>query len=235
MLISRDMRLIDAAKQKGFGTINKAAYYYDDYDFCLRELQDKPIRMLEIGVDDGGSLAAWKLYFPHAERIVGVDIDERCKKFTTDNVVVYIGDQSDASFLKELSQKEGPFDLIVDDGGHTMNQQQTSFEVLFPLLKEDGIYVIEDLHTSYWPEFRDRYQTTMNFLHDRIEDMHYWPAKHYRHYWSTLIRRIGRKFKKPIMPTNIYSEWIRRIFIGVSIAFIFKGKVERSYLIGDRF
>jgi len=100
-----------------------------------------PKRVLEIGVQHGGSLKIWRDMFPDAE-IVGVDIDPQCKQYEETNIKVLIGDQHDVKFLESL----GDFDIIIDDGGHTMTQQQTSLKWLMPQLREGGIYVIEDLH-----------------------------------------------------------------------------------------
>ncbi len=101
----------------------------------------------------------WADYFPHA-RITGVDIDPMCKMYSGGRIDVKIGSQTDPAFLSQFTD----YDIIIDDGGHTMTQQKVSFDVLFPLLKPGGIYVIEDLHTSYWPEFLDAPVTMMDFL-----------------------------------------------------------------------
>ena len=68
----------------------------------------------------------------------------------TQRILVYMGDQANETFLRGIVRQEGPFDIIIDDGGHTFQQQQVSFRHLFPLLKPDGLYVIEDVETSYW-------------------------------------------------------------------------------------
>ena len=68
------MDLKDAIRNKKFGVMHKPTSYFSEYDFCFRDFRDRNIRLLEIGVSKGGSLAAWEEYFPHAE-IVGVDID----------------------------------------------------------------------------------------------------------------------------------------------------------------
>ncbi len=126
-----------------------------------------PSRVLEIGVQGGGSLKIWRDMFPEAE-IVGVDIDASCKQHEGKNITVEIGDQEDVEFLEEL----GDFDIIIDDGGHTMKQQQVSFETLFPKLSKGGLYVIEDLHTSYWRQFSDSDITTIEFLKSLVDDLH---------------------------------------------------------------
>lgn len=123
---------------------------------CIRR---KNLKILEIGVQYGGSVEMWAKYF-HNSLITGIDIDPVCKIHASKRVSIWIGDQTDRAFLSQFKN----YDIIIDDGGHTMNQQQTSFECLFPLLNPGGIYVIEDLHTSYWPEFLDSTPTTMEYL-----------------------------------------------------------------------
>ena len=128
----------------------------------------KPKRVLEIGVQGGGSLKIWKDMFPEAE-IVGVDIDEGCKRNEEDRIKVIIGDQTDVKFLETL----GMFDIIIDDGGHKMTQQQVSLNtLLLNQLNEGGVYVIEDLHTSYWEQFLDIRRTTISVLKDMVDDLH---------------------------------------------------------------
>ena len=60
-------------------------------------------------------------------------------------------EQADAGFLQKVAGEFGPFDLIIDDGSHVNAHVITTFEVLFPLLKTGGLYVVEDTQTSYWP------------------------------------------------------------------------------------
>ena len=133
----------------------KHSDYFEVYDKHFRAIRERKLNILEIGVQYGGSVEMWAKYFPYAH-ITGVDIDPMCKIHAGARVSIKIGDQSDRAFLSQFKN----YDIIIDDGGHTMSQQQISFEVLFPLLNPGGIYVIEDLHTSYWPEFRGEQDRT---------------------------------------------------------------------------
>ena len=118
------------------------------YAAYFEPLRQKPIKMLEIGAANGYSLKMWKAYFTKAE-ILGVDIKD-CKELAEDRISIEQGDQSDPKFLKLLNDKYGPFDVIIDDGSHRNPDMKASFDFLFPLLKPDGIYVVEDLHACYW-------------------------------------------------------------------------------------
>lgn len=142
-----------------YGTDKEGAHHYGrHYDRHLAHLRDTPIRVLEIGIggyDDpkagGESLRMWKAYFPKAE-IFGLDIVDKAS-LAEDRITPIRGDQGDASFLKWLGAEYGPFDVVVDDGSHRSVHVIVAFHSLWPFLTDKGIYVIEDLQTSYWPSF----------------------------------------------------------------------------------
>lgn len=140
-----------------FGTDKWGVHFYTHhYHRHFEHLRNKPMRLLEIGVggyenpDLGGeSLRMWKAYFPHAE-IIGLDCYDKVH-LQEDRIRIIRGSQEDQRFLAEWSTEHGPFDIVIDDGSHLPQHVITSFETLFPILTEDGIYVIEDIQTSYWP------------------------------------------------------------------------------------
>lgn len=144
--------------------IDKWLHYFDVYDYHFSPFRNKPVRVLEIGIFQGGSLQMWKEYFGSLAQIVGIDINPQCKQFEEENIHIYIGDQADKVFLRQLVAAEEAFDIIIDDGGHAMNQLRISFDALFPALKPGGIYLAEDLHTCYMPEYGGGYQNPANFI-----------------------------------------------------------------------
>jgi predicted O-methyltransferase YrrM len=89
-------------------------------------------------------------------------------------VSIYTGDQADPIKLMEINKKAGPFDVIVDDGGHSMKQQITSLRTLFPLLKPGGLYFLEDVGTSYVEEYQDGEDgiTTMDYIIELVHQIH---------------------------------------------------------------
>ena len=185
------MKFSDAIKQKEKGRIRKWEHHFPIYDSYFEEAQDQPLNLLEIGVAWGGSLFTWQKYFPNSQ-ITGIDNNPDCKKFEEDNIKVFIGDQADVNFLKEVNEKTGPYNIVIDDGGHMMNQQITSFKTLFPLLKDGGYYVIEDYHTSFISKYQDGGEKLLDFLKEKIDGLNFWAIEGRKPgYFSLNISYIG--------------------------------------------
>ena len=130
--------------------INKYQHYFDVYDRHFSKYKGQEITIVEIGVFQGGSLQMWRSYFGPKAKIWGIDIDPRCKLLEEQNTNIIIGSQEDESFLESIYDITGPIDILIDDGGHTQKQQITTFNILFDKIKNDGVYLCEDVHTSYW-------------------------------------------------------------------------------------
>lgn len=133
--------------------LHKWLHYFEIYDHHFSRYRGKPVNIVEIGVFHGGSIQLWKDYFGPQAKIYGVDIDPRCKQFEEENVRILIGDQGNRTFLRQLKQEIPRPDILIDDGGHLMHQQIATFEELYPFVADDGVYLCEDLHTSYWPSW----------------------------------------------------------------------------------
>ncbi|QYC09512.1 class I SAM-dependent methyltransferase [Brevundimonas nasdae] len=130
---------------------DKASNHHDFlrlYDRRLSRLRDQSFTLLEIGVYRGGSVRSWSQYFPNAT-IVGLDITEECVKYAGGNVHIRIGDASHTDFLFSVIQEFGIPTVIVDDGSHRWDHQITTLQILFPILKKGGTYIVEDLDTSF--------------------------------------------------------------------------------------
>jgi len=141
------------------------------YPLYLDRYKDKNFKLLEIGVQEGKSLRMWHDYFPNAE-LFGIDLRLPWRSHVKTISRIFVGDQEDRVFLKEVGDEVGPFEVIIDDGGHTMNQQITSFEVLWPYIKEEGLYIIEDLDTSYREEFGGGLRkagTTVEYMKNKLD------------------------------------------------------------------
>ena len=130
---------------------NKNDYgFLDIYEKYFESLRNKKLNILEIGVDKGDSLRLWKEYFTNA-KICGIDIDK--KNFTIQDVEIIQGDQNDKVLLNKLAEKYGKFDIIIDDGSHVSRHIINSFNHLFDHLSKNGLYIVEDLQTSYIPRY----------------------------------------------------------------------------------
>ena len=132
------------------GRCTKWRHYFEIYDRYFSKFRGSECTYLEIGVAQGGSLDIFQEYLGDKARLVGVDLNPDCKQYERDGVKILIGNQADANFMMESVVPTGPFDIIIDDGGHIPDQQLVSFLSLFPQLKEGGIYLVEDLHTTFW-------------------------------------------------------------------------------------
>jgi hypothetical protein len=132
-------------------------HYGATYHSLFRKLKYRRVTLLEIGVGGGDrgaggdSLVVWRCFFPFG-KIIGCDVEDKTR-ISGGNIHVHIVDQSSEADLSRITHDEGPFDIIIDDGSHRNDHQIFTFSKLFDSLKERGIYVIEDVQTSYWPEF----------------------------------------------------------------------------------
>lgn len=138
------------------------------YEGYLDPIRHDVRRVLEIGVWQGASLRMWRDYFPEAE-VYGIDIEP--KELGEAHIETFVADQADREQLR-ATKIPSPFGLIVDDGGHTMEQQQVSLAALFPHVRPGGYYILEDLHTSLmfpgWGIHEDRGNSTLAMIEQFI-------------------------------------------------------------------
>lgn len=157
--------------------------YTEIYAQYFAKFRNEPIKFMEIGIYKGSSVKLWEQYFPNAE-LHFIDITTKYIEYYSQRSHYHFVDQSDRKALQTLAQNilGGGFDVILDDGGHTMDGQITSFQVLFPFVKSGGMYIIEDLHTSYWRSFGGKgtqqhpkagQGTTVGYLQNLIDDLNY--------------------------------------------------------------
>jgi SAM-dependent methyltransferase len=133
--------------------VDKWKHYFPAYETHLARYVNRPLTFLEIGVGEGGSLQMWKRYFgPHAQ-LVGIDIAPRCTAFEEDQIAIRIGDQSDKQFLADVLEEFGAPDVVIDDGSHIVQHVVATFGELYHRTAPDGVYIVEDLHTTYWEEY----------------------------------------------------------------------------------
>ncbi len=151
----------------------KHTTYFDVYDELLSKYRNKKITFVEIGVLSGGSLFMWRKFFGRKARIIGIDLNPVAKKWEKYGFEIFIGDQSDIDFWKKFKKKIGTVDLILDDGGHRYIDQITSVECMLSNIKNDGMIVIEDTHTSYMDGFGDKKYSLINYIKNKIDKINH--------------------------------------------------------------
>lgn len=156
------------------------------YSQYLSKYKNSPIKFLEIGIQYGNSVKLWERYFPKAE-LHFIDIDPSQIQYHSTRSHYHFINQTDIKGLIDFGVSvNGDFDVVLDDGGHTMEQIIISFHCLFPFLKKGGLYIIEDLATSYWSMYgsygtpdnpKAGPGTAIQFLKDLVDDLNYTAAR----------------------------------------------------------
>ena len=134
--------------ENSFYESHKWSHYPRIYQKHLARFLGKDPVILEIGVKSGGSLNIWREFFGKSATIVGIDIDKKCESIRHDGFEIYVGDQSDKAFLSGVLKKHPEIDILIDDGSHAAKDIISSFEYLYPRIKKDGVYIIEDVSSA---------------------------------------------------------------------------------------
>lgn len=201
-------------KQNNKRLIFKWQHYFDVYERHFERFKNKEVVILEIGVSQGGSLQMWKDYFGSKCKIYGVDVDPQCKQLEEHNIEIFIGSQSDKNFLRTVKSSIPPIDILIDDGGHTMKQQIVTFEEMYSHVKENGVYLCEDCHTSYWGSYGGGYKRKNSFIE-------------YSKNWIDFINAYHSRTAR--LKVNEVTKTAKSIHYYDSIVVIEKGTVERPF------
>jgi hypothetical protein len=177
-------------------------WYTQHYQRYFEPLKNKRMNVLEIGVGGydspdlgGASLHMWRAYFRNS-RIVGIDLYDK-SGLSGRRIDVRQCDQTDSEALLRLSKEYGGFDIIIDDGSHLNEHVIKTFKVLFPLMRQNGIYVVEDTQTAYWPTWGggiNNPQNSMEFfksLADGLNHVEYPRADYVPNYFDQNIVEIA--------------------------------------------
>ena len=197
-----------------------ASHYELHLNLLMGKLETSPkFRMLEIGVRFGGSIEVWKTYFSGKNLYyVGMDINQNCKRFEDEerNVFIHIGSQASQNDLIKICKDHGPFDFIVDDGGHTFDQMKTSIDTLFPsdlCMTPQSLYVIEDMHTMVINAQRS--SNIPGIPSEIFERMHYY-WYHHPLFENTRLRNSNENDKK-------WADRIESVSLYDSMMFVHRG------------
>ena len=199
--------------------IHKWMHYFEIYERYFKRFRNKEVHFLEIGVAHGGSLQMWKNYFGEKATIYGVDVNPHCKKFEENQVKVFIGDQANREFWNKFKKEVPKIDIVLDDGGHTMVQQINTFEEIFGHISVNGIYMVEDVCTSYWDGFGGGYKNPNSFIEyskDLIDVLNAWYSQ------NESINQVSEKVSELTRQTysiNYYN----------SVVVIEKRRMEKPY------
>lgn len=140
--------LSDLARSCGTDKGPQFHNYTEYYHELLSPLRHKPISLIEIGVDGGESIKMWSEFFTDTKsRIYGVDVHD--KKGDLGRGKFFLGDATQPNLVFDITNETGPFDVILDDGSHYSEDQKKALELWWPHLKPGGLYIAEDLHTSW--------------------------------------------------------------------------------------
>jgi 23S rRNA U2552 (ribose-2'-O)-methylase RlmE/FtsJ len=187
--------------------------YTKIYEKYFESLRDKKLTILEIGIADGKSLLTWSEYFKNST-IIGIDIhqiDIEEKKLDKDNIKVHQGSQSDEKFIKDIISQYGNFDIIIDDGSHLKKDVIKSFHLLFPSLNDEGIYIVEDMQTSY-----------NHFFGGNPFDLKY--SNSHMNFFKHLTDRLNyQEIANPFYISNKYDAKITNISFYHNLVFVRKG------------
>jgi hypothetical protein len=180
------------------------------YTPLFEPLRAQPIRFVEIGVHEGKSMKAWQAFFSAGSHVFGIgygnwqqDFNTKChaaKETATLDLSsqcdLYRGDQSNITFLRAFLQDSGGrFDIVVDDGSHLPNHQRITFETLWPTVVSGGLYIIEDVETSYWASWAHIYGYSMKGQRSFVTHM------------QTVAHAINREFTHGRSPLpDLYSD-----------------------------
>lgn len=124
----------------------KWTHYFDVYQRHFAKFKNSSVNIAEIGIYSGGSLPMWLNYFGEDCHVFGVDIEEACKAYESDRIKIIIGDQEDRNFWKKFRESTPDMHILIDDGGHTPEQQMVTLEETLPYMPLGSVYMCEDIH-----------------------------------------------------------------------------------------
>ena len=192
------------AFQKSPYLSSKHSTYFDVYDRLFARYVGKPIVFVEIGVFSGGSLFMWQDYFGKDAIIIGIDLNPNAKNFEQYGFEIHIGDQADdqfwVGFYEEIHQRYGGVDILLDDGGHTFEQQIITVASSIPWIRDNGLIVVEDTHTSYFRKFGGPSSTSfISYAKNIVDGINYRFSK---------FRKKGMSSEQSIFGISFYESFV---------------------------
>ena len=131
----------------------KVDTYFENYESAFEGLQKSNLVVVEVGVLDGGSLRMWQGFFGPTSRIVGIEKNTKAEELRSLGFEIFIADQESKEDLRKVFEEIGPIDVFIDDGGHTAKGQIISSLVAAKYVKDGGVIIVEDTHSSFASDF----------------------------------------------------------------------------------
>lgn len=198
-------------------SVHKWHHYFKIYNHHFKRFIGKNPTILEIGIYKGGSLEMWNDYFDGKCQIYGIDNNKNCLNvpnvLEVDNINVTLGDQSNRDFWKEYLKDKPKFDIVIEDGGHTMTQQIVTYEELIDHVSDNGVYLCEDLHTSYWGEWGGKLKDPNTFIEyskSFVDMLNYYHIQSHKSSkkLNEKDEEIYKKFRRRIQSVHYYDSVI---------------------------
>ncbi len=124
----------------------KWLHYFNAYHQHLQKFVGQEVSIVEVGVYSGGSMPMWREYFGERCHVHGIDIQPECKSYENEHTTIHIGDQANRQFWNQFRAAVPHVDILIDDGGHTAEQQMVTLEEMLPHLQPGGVFLCEDIH-----------------------------------------------------------------------------------------
>ena len=209
---------------------DKWSSYLEVYDDVLSKYRADEISLLEIGVQNGGSLEIWNQFFPLAKILIGCDINPKCKELVYEqtNINIVVGDAGASDVSRQVRGLSPEFDIVIDDGSHVSSDCIKNLRNYYKYVKPGGVYILEDLHCSYWPEFEGGLTEPKSII-NRLKEFVDYPSYEF---WGHLPSNLEDKERK-VGGVNADFRDIESISFFNSIVVIKKSKKPIS-LVGKR-
>jgi len=212
---------------------DKWTLYLNLYEKLLKPYENHEVNILEIGIQNGGTLEIWGTYFKRAKNIIGCDVDPECiaLRYSDHRIKIVVGDANTNDTENSITNHSKDFDIIIDDGSHKSSDVIKSFFRYFPYLTDNGIYIIEDTHTSYWKNYEGGLYnpySTLSFVKRLIDIINY---EHWRLSGverKCILRNIAEQFEVDINEFDLLR--LHSIKFYNSICVIEKKKPEENIL-----
>ena len=214
---------------------DKWSSYLPVYDRLFAPYRDLPLSLLEVGVQNGGSLEVWSRYFARARKIVGCDINPRCAdlRYADPRIAVVVGDINTEETYLAIAEHSARFDLIIDDGSHLSQDVLATFVNYFPFLNPGGLFVVEDTHTLYWQSYQGgllKENTAIAFFKLLADLVNY---EHWEN-GQSIAQLFSSFFDSAHLPAFLAEGWIDAIEFRNSMVAVSKSERPSHAKLGER-